>query len=44
MRFGAAVPWFESLGLKTLFGISLIKKTVPNQPTDPPSETPALSQ
>jgi len=44
MRFGAAVPWFERLGLKTLFGISLIKKTVPNQPTDPPPETPALSQ
>jgi len=25
---GAAVPWFESLGLKDLFGISLINKTV----------------
>ena len=34
MRMGAAVPWFESLGLKALFGISLIKKTVPNPPTD----------
>lgn len=25
MRMGAAVPWFERLGLKTLFGVDLIK-------------------
>lgn len=45
MRVGAAVPWFESLGLKTLFGISLIKKTVPNPPSDdnPSSGTAVLS-
>jgi len=39
------VPWFESLGLKAFFGISLIKKTVPNSPTrnDSASETATLS-
>lgn len=43
MRVGVAVPWFESLGLKTLFGISLIKPTVPNHPNDSPSQTTAMS-
>ena len=36
MRVGVAVPWVESLGLKMLFDISLIKPTVPNQATDTP--------
>lgn len=43
MKVGAAVPWFESLGLKTLFGISLIKPTVPNHPADPSAQTAAMS-
>jgi sulfide:quinone oxidoreductase len=43
MRVGAAVPWFESFGLKALFGISLIKPTVPNHPSEPPSRTAVMS-
>ncbi|MEB3359993.1 MAG: FAD-dependent oxidoreductase [Synechococcales bacterium] len=27
MRLGAAVPWFERLGLKTLFGVDLVTST-----------------
>jgi sulfide:quinone oxidoreductase len=43
MRMGSAVPWFERLGLKTLFGISLIKPTVPNQGNDNAAHTAAMS-
>jgi sulfide:quinone oxidoreductase len=43
MRVGVAVPWFEKLGLKTLFGISLVKPTVPSQPPDSSSQTAAMS-
>jgi len=43
MRLGVAVPWFESLGLKTLFGISLVKPTVPHRAIPPSSQTSIAS-
>lgn len=33
MRFGAAVPWFERLGLKALFGVDLVKPAPTPQKT-----------
>ncbi len=41
MRLGVAVPWFENLGLKALFGISLVKPIVPPQPAEPSPSSPA---
>lgn len=31
MRYGAAVPWFERLGLKLLFGVDLVKSVPTSQ-------------
>lgn len=32
MRLGAAVPWFERMGLKTLFGLDLVRPTTATVP------------
>ena len=39
MRLGAAVPWYERLGLRMMFGVDLVKPI-----TASPQETPASAQ
>jgi sulfide:quinone oxidoreductase len=31
MRYGAGMPWFERLGLRTLFGLQLFKPVLPKE-------------
>ncbi len=40
MRLGVGVPWFEQLGLQTLFGLSLIKSLPPTQEKELASASP----
>ena len=31
MRFGLGMPWFEKLGLRLLFGLSMLKSLKPSE-------------